>query len=105
MVPHFYPLWFAQSSPLLAYIGEPKERHYIFMSKLFILRSFKSLNFFFFLLDIDPIKMGPHLINRINNHRHKCVWASPTIFSEIYGWAKGQREREKKEKKWSNILV
>jgi len=64
--------------------------------KKFIFRSFKSFNFFFFVLDNDPIKMGPHLINRSNNHRHKCVWASPTIFWAIYGSGWGEWEREKK---------
>jgi hypothetical protein len=104
IAPHFYPLGFAQSSPLLVCVcrwakGETLHLHV----RPFILGSFKSFNFFFFLLDNDPIKMGPHLINRSNNHRHKCVWASPTIFPEI--WIGLRAERERKKKKWSNILV
>jgi hypothetical protein len=64
--------------------------------KNFYFEELQKFQFFCFLLNNDPIKMGPHLINRSNNHRHKCVWASPTIFLEIYGSGWGQREREKK---------
>jgi len=64
--------------------------------KIFYFEELQKFQFFFFLLDNDPIKMGPCLIIRSNNHRHKYVWASSTIFPEIYGSGWGQREREKK---------
>jgi hypothetical protein len=38
---HFYPRWFAQSSPVLSYIHVLKGRPYIFRQKTSIFRSFQ----------------------------------------------------------------
>jgi hypothetical protein len=54
IIPHFYPIWFAQSSFLLSYIFgpiyEPNQRHYIFTWKLLFWGPSRVSNIYLFLV-------------------------------------------------------
>jgi hypothetical protein len=57
LAPHFIPFSFAQSSPLLTYIGEPKGRHKSILSENFY---FEETFKFEFVLGDGSIKMTHH---------------------------------------------
>ncbi len=51
LAPHFNPICFAQSPPLLTYIGEPKGKASHLSIESFILSSLHSLNFYLFVCE------------------------------------------------------
>jgi hypothetical protein len=68
---HFYPIWFAQSSPVLSYICVLKERHCVFRQKTSSLRRFQWADQNGS-MQKNKIKLRGsfHLVNRLNRYNN-----------------------------------
>jgi hypothetical protein len=87
IIPHFYPIWFAQSSFLLSYIGGPNRSDYIFTRKLLfwgpseVSKTYLLVVLFFFVHD-GPIKMAYWTQKR--KVKRKGIWETPPhLFNKI----------------------